>query len=491
MTCRAHRWVPTLVLAGLLCQCSKEHEPGLEKTGVVELGKSTLRLLVLTDLDGAVEPCGCVSRPLGGLDHLVHAVEQASKNGPRSLVVSAGNTFYEGCADRHPENDFAAETLAKALNRLSMAAAAPGSADLCSDPATLTTLSSQANVSFVAAGVKLSETTSENLSRQFAARRLPGIKPNKVVALSGLSVGLIGVVETPRGGLPQGVSSPSDPVAQARLQVERLRRNRTDLVLLLVSGGAALAQRLARDTDADIVVYAADQDRYSIAAQHGALILNAGRKGQGMLVVDVWWSGANDDLQLVPSDAPSNRQRPSNLASGRYVAFDEKAGRDPKIGALLEAHAKRVNEYNRRTSKARPPPVPEGGSGYVGSRPCASCHTAAYVWWKASPHGRAYATLEQRSKEYHLACVGCHVTGYEKPGGSTVASVEHLKNVGCESCHGPGSAHVNDPRPPHRHIHRVVAEEVCRQCHNPEHSDRFEYAAYREKLIAKGHGAPR
>ena len=33
-------------------------------------------------------------------------------------------------------------------------------------------------------------------------------------------------------------------------------------------------------------------------------------------------------------------------------------------------------------------------------------------------------------------------------------------------------------------------EAVCKQCHNAEHSDKFEYGAYRSMLIVPGHGQP-
>ena len=45
------------------------------------------------------------------------------------------------------------------------------------------------------------------------------------------------------------------------------------------------------------------------------------------------------------------------------------------------------------------------------------------------------ATLTTQFKEFNLDCVGCHVTGYGRPGGSTVTHVEKLKDVQCEACH--------------------------------------------------------
>jgi hypothetical protein len=83
------------------------------------------------------------------------------------------------------------------------------------------------------------------------------------------------------------------------------------------------------------------------------------------------------------------------------------------------------------------------------------------------------------------------VTGYNQAGGSTVVHVDGLTNVGCESCHGPGSVHVADTdAEASKNVRREVPEAVCKRCHNAEHSDRFEYATYRGKLIVKGHGLP-
>ncbi|HJL28740.1 MAG TPA: cytochrome c family protein, partial [Polyangiaceae bacterium LLY-WYZ-15_(1-7)] len=150
-----------------------------------------------------------------------------------------------------------------------------------------------------------------------------------------------------------------------------------------------------------------------------------------------------------------------------------------------------VNEHNREALADRaPPPVEEGQPRYVGSGACASCHQAAHTWWEGHPHGNAYATLVERNKQFHLNCVGCHVTGYERPGGSTVTQNLDgaLVNVGCEVCHGPGSAHVANPVA--ASIARDAPERLCVDCHNEEHSDLFDYDAYRASLLVPGHGRP-
>ena len=133
-----------------------------------------------------------------------------------------------------------------------------------------------------------------------------------------------------------------------------------------------------------------------------------------------------------------------------------------------------------------------GKASYVGSEACRGCHTAAYEWWRSTKHGRAYDTLVKVNKQFNLSCVGCHVVGYQKPGGSTVTHLGDsgvLKDVGCESCHGPGSLHVQSSGDT-QFVIKDPSEGTCVTCHNHEHSERFQYQAFRSLLIVPGHGKP-
>ena len=78
-------------------------------------------------------------------------------------------------------------------------------------------------------------------------------------------------------------------------------------------------------------------------------------------------------------------------------------------------------------------------------------------------HAHAYATLSTQFKEFNLECVGCHVTGYERAGGTTVTHVDKLRDVQCEVCHGPGSKHVRRPSDPSAIITstRLPLAETC------------------------------
>ncbi len=75
-----------LALAGLalLAGCTRSPAPTAE-------AKPTVRLAVVTDLKGYLEPCGCTSNPLGGIDRLAAEVQALRKDGVPLAVLVAGD----------------------------------------------------------------------------------------------------------------------------------------------------------------------------------------------------------------------------------------------------------------------------------------------------------------------------------------------------------------------------------------------------------------
>jgi hypothetical protein len=118
---------------------------------------------------------------------------------------------------------------------------------------------------------------------------------------------------------------------------------------------------------------------------------------------------------------------------------------------------------------------------------CSSCHAGARQVWNGTSHAHAYAVLSSQFKEYNLECVGCHVTGYEQPGGSTVTHVDKLENVQCEICHGPGSKHVDSPSDSTLIVSRPGTS-TCLSCHHPPHVEEFDAVAKMKEILGPGHG---
>ena len=124
------------------------------------------------------------------------------------------------------------------------------------------------------------------------------------------------------------------------------------------------------------------------------------------------------------------------------------------------------------------------GLKYTGSESCKGCHEHEdeYDIWSKNPHAHAYATLERAGSQFDPECVVCHVVGMKYEGGFvSEGKTGHLKNVGCENCHGPGSEHI-------RSLGRIKTTEprsACTDCHTPEHSTGYEgnEQRYLEKII--------
>jgi len=123
-----------------------------------------------------------------------------------------------------------------------------------------------------------------------------------------------------------------------------------------------------------------------------------------------------------------------------------------------------------------------GGSRYMGSETCKTCHEYAYEKWKEKEHARAYAILEKVGSDYDPECVVCHVVGMRYESGFVGPDkTPKMKDVGCENCHGPGSKHVLS-----------VGEEPmgepktrCEDCHTPDNSAYYSgnEAEYFEKIV--------
>jgi hypothetical protein len=126
----------------------------------------------------------------------------------------------------------------------------------------------------------------------------------------------------------------------------------------------------------------------------------------------------------------------------------------------------------------------------VGVEVCTTCHKSKREFWNRTQHSGAYATLSSAHKEFNLDCVSCHVTGYDRPGGSTVVHVEKLRDVQCEVCHGPGSRHVDTPLD--EKLIALPEQSLCAaQCHHPPHVKAdWSVTASWAKIIGPGHQRP-
>ncbi len=142
---------------------------------------------------------------------------------------------------------------------------------------------------------------------------------------------------------------------------------------------------------------------------------------------------------------------------------------------------------------------------YVGSKSCKKCHSAVeHKTWAKTKMGQAFETLKpgnaKEAKAKHkldpekdytqdVTCLKCHTTGFGHESGyfipdagdkKAVRKAKKLENVGCESCHGPGSGYaklfkeIQSSKRKYKIEElyavglRQITKETCTSCHNED-----------------------
>ena len=116
---------------------------------------------------------------------------------------------------------------------------------------------------------------------------------------------------------------------------------------------------------------------------------------------------------------------------------------------------------------------------YVGTKECKKCHMKIYLGFrKSAKYKESWKQIaDAPDKE---KCYSCHTTGFGRPSGFvSLEATPELKGVGCESCHGPGSAHIAVARTAEKEkkaedpativrINAAIERRVtrCVECHN-------------------------
>ena len=187
------------------------------------------------------------------------------------------------------------------------------------------------------------------------------------------------------------------------------------------------------------------------------------------------YSGANGEtlgaLLLNADDTPG--------VSAQQIALTEEVEDDTQIRELLQDFYKQIaNDPKLQAGGERlfsdEPLEQDALSSYVGSQACATCHQKEFDQWAHTSHATAFNTLLMVGKQFYPECVSCHVTGFRYETGYQIGNEEkeHLADVGCETCHGPGKQHITTPLT--TNIRGEVKQQACMECHTPSHSPGFE-----------------
>jgi hypothetical protein len=517
------RGLPVLLL--LLGACARSKAPSAPAAGTPQ----PVPVLATAELHGTTEPCGCNSDPLGDLARLVAL-------GRGGLLVDAGNQLYEDrpAEGRRAQADRKADVIG-AVWAQAGADAALGSDDLMGGLEHLRPPRQACNVTLSA-----------------------GLTAPRVREIGGVRFGVFGVSAADLKAPPQSdfkmAVAPSADAAQRAIAA--LRADHAEVIVALLAMRRADARALLEAAPGvdfaffgvDVgegmpepepvggawLVAPADQGRRaarfdvfrgsSPAGSHLALARFDGEAGRARSLerLDRRKAALAEQLARFRADATADpafvAARASELAdltaerdrlakatltppTGAYFTYalqPIKRGlpRDPAVAAALQKLARDNGRANLEAAQKEPaPPATPGSPRYVGEPACARCHKAAAEFWKKTHHADAWKTLVAVDKQYDYDCIRCHVTGWQAPGGSHLASVEKLglESVQCEVCHGPGSKHVEeDGMDEPRTIRKAPPEDLClTACHTLEHSDTFQLEAYLRDVTGPGHGEAR
>ncbi|MEZ4254461.1 MAG: hypothetical protein R3A78_01905 [Polyangiales bacterium] len=170
-----------LGLGGIGASCSDHSKGGPTPQGTAPVApppappdrpKPDARLLVVTDLSGTLEPCGCTSDPLGGIDRMAALVHRLESDGVPAALVVTGDTFYgsvghlAAVGGEMPEQElWKSEVVAKALGAMPATVVLPGSADAALGDARVRALMNTATGQSVEALAK-DDTKTDNVTRR-------------------------------------------------------------------------------------------------------------------------------------------------------------------------------------------------------------------------------------------------------------------------------------------------------------------------------------
>lgn len=475
-------------------------------------------------IQGTLEPCGCNSDPLGGIDRYATEV-RAAQSKSSVLVLDGGNTLFSATG-LSPQKLAAAKLkarfVAERLTALGLAGAGVGSGDLAGG---------------------LNELRPPRLAANISGTPF---RAGELLRRGTMSIGLLGVIDadTATGA---GLTA-TDPVAAAEREAKRLRAQGAEIVIVVAAVDRPTSRKIARKADVDLIVLGVPSEAGMAAADHvgntfivsaAAELQKAGRldlvlrpqsDGKSGPIVDAgspeshsarrvelarnlgtlgeqlvqWKNQSGADVAFVASKqreynamAAEQKSLPEQWAppaSGSYftnrlIPIRRAIPQDKQVTQAMRSLDRAIGKLNLAAAVA-PPKAEDGRLRYVGDLSCGKCHKQEMKFWKTTVHAHAWRTLVDGGKQADLECVGCHVTGYGHVGGSSLGFTQKLESVQCEVCHGPGSQHVAEEgldEPPT--VHTETPESVCVQCHNEKHSDTFNYAAYLRDVLGIGHGA--
>jgi len=413
-----------------------------------------LVVILSADQNGHLTPCGCAKPMLGGLPRRASYIRPL----PSANVLKVENGDLTEALGR--QDELKAETTLEILNELGYDVINLGEKDFRLGLPFLQALEHRFQGALLCANARKSEGSSHFKEYAVVLRKIAG-RSVRVVVIGLLSAQF---AESVQALNPEVRLEPPAETLQ-RLQSEIVEEG--EVYLLLYHGPKAEAAEIARAFPFfHLVVHAHQDDSNGAngeADRIGSVVLAcSGKDGKHI-----------GEAQLSREEAKGKWR----VAGVKYVALGPHFADDARVMRIKQIYLQRVNEEDLLSKVLRLPTA--NGDTFAGSAVCRSCHMHAYRIWKGSAHANAMQTLVNEKHDRDPECVPCHVVGLDRQGGFVSREkTPGLQDVGCESCHGAAARHAKNPN-----VKMPKAGAAsCNSCHVPEHSPRFDFATYWQKI---------
>jgi hypothetical protein len=443
-------------------------------------------LVISGEQFGYLEPCGCTQGQLGGLKRRYELIERLRDQQKWPLVlIDLGSLIKDpaGARGGFEQAKLKFQVALKALGLMKYDALALSAEDLKvgTDEALMQAMNTLGDQTRIVCANVVPAPSFQTL-----------VRPTLKTAAGPLRVGITAVLD------PAALSRLTDPAREALLPESKKPeevlpgiladlKSDTDVQVLMVQGPPELARTLGeRFPEFDVVVGTSPFDPAEDAERLNdgkTLLVTVGQKGKYAGLVGLF----QDPKQKVRYQKVTLGNRFNGPAKPIHDLIENEFQSMLKTAGVVE-------NFPRHDHVGSTP-----GARFVGAETCRSCHPNTFAKWSTTKHAHAFDDIVHDPKglrsdhQFDAECVSCHTTGFEYNSGWKSAELTpYLRGNQCENCHGPASAHVENPDDPAiRKTIALKAVEVdrthfCLRCHDEDNSPRFDFTTYWGQIAHTG-----
>jgi len=317
----------------------------------------------------------------------------------------------------------------------------------------------------------------------------PIFQPFVIKEISGVRVGIFGVIDS---GLSLGPAQEDfeieDTASSARKAVADLKRENADFIIGLTHLNPTIEQRLAQDVEGIDIIFNGHSgmklDKPSRAGK--TVICQAYQRGQYLGRLDLILKGKPPYSLTDASEGKKVSKRESSYVNS-LIPMGMGIKSEPDIDKLVQAYKDEAARLQREmAAQVLTTPTLK----YRGEESCRKCHAKIAQFQEKTKHARAFGPLLKKNKQLDPQCIGCHTTGFQKPGGFSLPfMVGTMRNVQCEACHGPAMDHIENPLKSKPFT--AVTRETCTACHTQQWDPKFNFKAKLPRVSCKSALAPK